>query len=92
MGAGALRQLGEDAEAREFARQALSAGSDDPAVYYNLGCFYAIGGEADKAFDCLEKSIELGFAHREWLEHDSDLKSLQQHPRYRALLERIRGR
>jgi serine/threonine protein kinase/Flp pilus assembly protein TadD len=89
MGAIALRQLGENLEAESWARQALEVESDDPAVYYNLGCFYSLGGDAEEALTCLEKAVELGFAHREWLEHDSDLKSLQQHSRYRALLYRL---
>jgi adenylate cyclase len=90
MGAIALRQLGQDAEAQSGARQALQTDSDDPAVYYNLGCFYSLGGDTEEALNCLEKAVELGFAHREWLEHDSDLKALQQHPRCRALLGRLR--
>ena len=91
MGAIALRQLGEDSEAKDWARRALEAGSDDPAVYYNLGCFYALGGDIDESLTCLEKAAKLGFAHREWLENDSDLRSLHEQPRYRALLDRMPG-
>lgn len=91
MGAIALRQIGEDRDAQDWAQHALGAGSDDPAVYYNLACFYALGEDAAQALDCLERAFALGFAHPEWLQHDPDLRSLQQHPRLRALLDRISG-
>lgn len=89
LGAIALRRLGEDAEAREWADRALAAGADDPAVYYNLGCFYALGGDPDRAFGCLDEAIDRGFAHREWLEHDPDLSVLRRDPRHPALLSRL---
>jgi serine/threonine protein kinase/Flp pilus assembly protein TadD len=91
LGAGALRVLGLEKEAQEWARAALGAGSDDPAVYYNVACFYALGGDTEEALSCLEKAVEYGFAHLEWLLNDVDLKPLQDEPRFRALLERLGG-
>jgi len=90
LGAGALLQLGEKEEANRWAREALENGSDDPAVYYNLACFYAIGRDAEKAMECLEKAVDYGFAHREWRENDAELRTLQGLPRYRALVERLK--
>jgi serine/threonine protein kinase/Flp pilus assembly protein TadD len=90
LGAGALLQLGEKEEANRWAREALENGSDDPAVYYNLACFYAIDRDVDKAMECLEKAVDYGFAHREWLENDGELKGLHGLPRYRALVERLK--
>ena len=91
LGAIGLRQLGEAEEAREWADKAFQGGQDDPSVYYNVGCFYAVGGDVEKALDCLEQAAELGWAHPNWLEHDPDLRSLQGHPRYQALLGRLTG-
>jgi serine/threonine protein kinase/tetratricopeptide (TPR) repeat protein len=90
LGACVLLQLGEKEEANRWAREALENGSDDPAVYYNLACFYGIDGDAEKAMECLEKAVEYGFAHREWLQHDVELRLLHGLPRYRALLERLK--
>ncbi|MDQ3809078.1 MAG: protein kinase, partial [Chloroflexota bacterium] len=81
LGAGMLRQLGEEAEATEWASRVLAMASDDPAVYYNLACFYALGGNSEEALGCLERAVKLGYAHREWLEHDADLVSVREHPR-----------
>ena len=39
--------------------------------------------------DCLEKAVANGFAHREWIENDSDLRPLREDDRYRALLSRM---
>ncbi len=56
-------------------------------MYYNLG-LYASDRDTDGALDCLEKAVELGFAHRAWLLNDADLRSLHEEPRFQALLER----
>ena len=58
----------------------------------NLGCFYAIGGDSDEAFTCLNRAVDLGFAHREWMENDLDMESLYGDPRWRQLLERFGSR
>jgi eukaryotic-like serine/threonine-protein kinase len=88
-GAIALRRLGEDAEARVWADRALATAGDDSSACYNLGCFYALGGEPDRAFECLERAVACGYSHREWLEHDSDLETLRGDLRWPALLARF---
>jgi TolB-like protein/thioredoxin-like negative regulator of GroEL len=85
LGAGALLTLGEEEQARSWAARALEVDPNDPAIRYNLGCFYARAGDADKAFECLEGSIR----SRSWIENDADLDSLREDPRYRRLLERL---
>jgi adenylate cyclase len=90
-GAGALRRLGQDAEAREWAERARMAAGDDSSAFYNLGCFHIGGGDMDAAFACLNRAVDLGFAHREWIEHDPDLELLHGDPRWLELLERFAG-
>ena len=46
-------------------------------------------GDADKAVDCLERSVEHGFGNKEWIQHDPDLNPLREHPRFQALLEAL---
>jgi adenylate cyclase len=89
LGAAALRGLGEEEEAQEWARAARAGGSEDPAVYYNLACFYALGGDTEEALSCLEKSVDYGFAHLEWLLNDQELKPLRHEPRFQAVTQRI---
>jgi hypothetical protein len=45
-----------------------------------------VQGEIEKGIECLESAVKNGFAHKGWIEHDSDLASLRSHPRYQALL------
>jgi adenylate cyclase len=89
MGANAFLQTGEAGLAREWAERALELSPDDRGVLYNLACFYSIAGEKGTAIDCLEKAAAVGRVSREWVEHDSDLDSLRDEPRYLALLEKL---
>ncbi len=89
LGAGALMQLGEHQRALEWARRGLALDTEDSGVLYNVACVYALGGQAEEALDCLDRAVRNGFGHREWLEHDSDLDSVRQEPRFQALLQRM---
>ena len=40
-------------------------------------------GETEKSLDLLENSI----SSRSWIENDSELDSLRDHPRYKAIVE-----
>jgi hypothetical protein len=42
-------------------------------------------GKADDALSCLERSIDRGFGHREWIENDSDFNSIRDLPRFKAI-------
>lgn len=85
LGAGCLSSLGDSGRAREWAKRAVAMEPDDSAVLYNVACVYALLGLADSAIDCLERSIQNGFGHWDWIEHDSDLDPLREHPRFQAL-------
>jgi TolB-like protein/Flp pilus assembly protein TadD len=83
---GALIQLGELQRGIEWTDRALAIDPEDPAVLYNVACAYAFLGRTDDVIACLEKAVEHGFGHREWLENDSDLDSVRSDPRFQALL------
>ena len=56
-------------------------------VLYNSACFYAMLGKSRKALDSLEKCVlKVGGINREWLENDSDLDNIRDHPRYANLI------
>ena len=70
----------------EFAARAMAVDPDDPMLLYNIACFYGLVGKIDDALDALEQAVSKGWGDRGWLEHDSDLDSIREHPRYIALL------
>jgi serine/threonine protein kinase/tetratricopeptide (TPR) repeat protein len=89
LGAGALMQLGQRDRALEWVRRAHDSNPSDSMVLYNVACVYALGGMKDDAMMCLEKAVECGFGHREWLEHDSDLTLLRDDERFVELQKRL---
>jgi tetratricopeptide (TPR) repeat protein len=89
LGGGALMQHGQREKALEWVTRARSANETDSMVLYNVACVYALGNMIDEALDCLDKAIQNGFGHREWLDNDSDLESLRGDARFQALRERL---
>jgi len=88
-GSNNLARVGENEKAREMAERALGQDQNEPVVLYNVACFYALQGEAERAIDLLERAVELGWGDRAWIATDSDLKSLHGDPRFEALLARL---
>jgi TolB-like protein/Flp pilus assembly protein TadD len=86
LGSCALYDIGDHEHAREWAERALRMHPEEGTVLYNAACTYAKLKETSKAMGCLEKAFRQGFGHKEWLEHDPDLDSLRDHPRYKCLL------
>jgi adenylate cyclase len=89
LGATIWSNLGETENAVEWAKRSLAIDPEDPQLLYNVACVYAIEGLKDDALKCLERAIDKGYGHREWIEHDSDLNSLRSDSRFRALLDRV---
>ena len=88
LGASCLSSLGDSSRAREWAKRAVAMEPDDSAVLYNVACVYALLGLHDSAIDCLERAIQNGFGHWDWIAHDSDLDPLRAHPRF-AMLQKL---
>ena len=89
MGAGCLERLGDIQKAFEWVDKAIEADPDSNGVAYNSACIYARIGEIDKALDLIDRAIELGSRNRLYYETDPDFVTLRDHPRFKALLERI---
>lgn len=90
LGATALAELGQIERAIEWGDRALAI-APDPSVLYNLACMYARLGELEKALDVVEESARLGggAVSKAWLQQDSDMDPLRDHPRFQAMLERM---
>jgi serine/threonine protein kinase/Flp pilus assembly protein TadD len=77
MGAMSLTHLGESEKAREWNRRALAMEPDDPSVLYNIACAFALEDQTDDAVKALNKAIDNGFGHWQWIANDPDLDSLR---------------
>jgi serine/threonine protein kinase/tetratricopeptide (TPR) repeat protein len=89
MGANGLVALGETELGLEWARRALEAEPDEPMILYNVACIYSLAGQLARAVVCLERAVDQGFAHRVWLEKDSNLDALRDLPEYHKILRRL---
>lgn len=72
-------------EAIEAFEKALEAGYREDAAIYNIACGYALMGNADSAFEWLEKAKQAGFDLAAYLGRDDDLDSLRTDKRWAEL-------
>jgi adenylate cyclase len=89
MGANGLVALGEYEQGLEWASQALKFDPEEPMVLYNVACIQSLAGRYDDALDSLEKSVQCGFMHLNWLLHDSNLDPVRKFPKYKRLVKQI---
>jgi len=78
-------RTGAPAKASEFAQRSLAIDPDDAMLLYNVACTYTLLGRHDDAIDCLERSVDKGFGHKEWLDHDPDLDPIRENPRFKVI-------
>ena len=89
LGAGSLQQIGERERAARWIGRALAIDPTDSVVLYNVACFYALDGQGDKALNCLESAVDHGSISASWMQHDDDLTSVRDNPRFDALIEQL---
>lgn len=88
--AGSMFQIGQYTEALKWAERALKVDPEDPTINYNVACVFAQAGEPDRALDCLEKARTSGMVSAGWMKNDSDLFSLHDNDRFKAMVEDIK--
>lgn len=91
LGGAMLLSLGSRERALEWARRALAIDPGDPLILYNVACVFSQAGEVEQALRMLERAVESGFGHRQWIEHDTDLDRVRSSPRFAELLERLKS-
>jgi TolB-like protein/Flp pilus assembly protein TadD len=90
LGAVNLTRLGEVEKALQWANHALELDPEEGAIYYNAACVYALQGKHERAVDLLEAATQKGYCKpREWVQNDSDLRSLRDVVRFRSFLDRL---
>lgn len=73
-------------EAERVINEALKIDPNEPTNTYNLACLKSLTGHPDAAMELLERAADLGFVDFLHVEHDSDLDSLRELPRYKAFI------
>lgn len=87
--AGLLVRLGRREEGIPYVESALRARPDDYGTLYNAACYFSLAGDSERAIDLLERACEFGSGSRDWFEHDHDLDTLRDDPRFQALFARL---
>ena len=80
---------GDRAAGLRWAERALEIDPHDAGVRYNVACLYSLEEQPDRAIECLEKAMDAGFGHRDWIEQDPDLDPLRELPRFQELVARL---
>ena len=89
LGAGAYLKLGDKDMGLSWLKRAQAASPDSSNVMYNSACFHALAGDPETALDFLEKAAEFGARNKKIWESDKDFETLQDLPRFKALLEKL---
>ncbi len=80
-----LARLGDPGKSVEYADRSLAIDPEDPMLLYNVACTYTALGRTEDALNCLERAVDKGFGHKEWIDHDPDLDPLRDNMRFQAL-------
>lgn len=84
-----LSQLGRKAEAIEQYREIVMNEPDyNPALYYNIACYYATEGQLIRGMEWLKKAVSHGYDNWELIRTDPDLENLRGLPEYRDFISR----
>jgi serine/threonine protein kinase/Tfp pilus assembly protein PilF len=78
--------MGETQKALDYSERSMAIDPDDAMLLYNVCCTYTLLGRNDEAIGCLERAVDKGFGHREWIDHDPDLNPLRENPRFQAIM------
>ena len=86
MGAGSMIRLGQKKRGLQWAKRALALDPDDPAILYNVACNLSGLGQIEEAIDCLERTVKVGAAYKDWMMNDTGLDPLREEERFKALV------
>ncbi len=80
-------RTGDTAEGLRVDERLCRLCSEEPIVWYNLACSFALSDRNDDALEALGRSMELGYDDYEWMKKDPDLVSLRNDPRFESMLD-----
>lgn len=83
-----LSQFGRKSEAIDQYKTVVRSEPDfNPALYYNIACYYSIEQRPYLALDWLKKAIEHGYSNWDLIRTDPDLDNVRQLPEFLELLD-----
>ena len=90
----ALAVLGERERAKELVEKALVLDPNNWNMRYNFACaFVAHLGDFETALDILEPGVgSMSAQTLNWAKSDPDLNPIREHPRFKAMIERVEVR
>ena len=91
LGAVQAAHEGNADRARVLGERAMAVRPDDFSTAYNVACAHAILGEHDRALELLDRAVAHGRGNLGWIERDTDFAALHGHPRFEAILARLRA-
>ena len=89
LGSSALIDLGETERGLKWSMRAVSLDPNDSYILSGIVCNYARLGEIDEAIYYFDKAVKAGFAHKAWIENDTDLDPIRNHPRYEEIMKTL---
>jgi tetratricopeptide (TPR) repeat protein len=89
LGAAAMIIYGEKERGLSWADLAAKLDPEEEGMLYQLACIYSLAGRIEQAIGFLEDWEKEGALPRDWLQNDPDLDNCREHPRFRALMDRI---
>ena len=70
-------------------RENLTQEEKRKCAYIKSICLY-YQGRGNEALNYFEKTIDSGYASREWIENDSDLDAIRNHPRFQEIMKKLK--
>lgn len=86
-----LHDRGDYRQGREVAMQMAALAPRDPMALYNVACMECLCGNREAALEWLGRAVDAGLPDAALPANDADLKTLQDDPRFKALLARIKA-
>lgn len=66
--------------------------TDNPFVFYNLACSYALTDNPEKAFEAIKQAIDLGFDAVDHIQNDADLENLLSYPPFKEYMAQLQSK
>ncbi len=83
----AYTRRGQYQKGLEIDKRLAELCKDDPSVFYNLACSFALTGKRKEAIAVLRRALRLGYLDFNHLRRDPDLKSLHGERDFEKLLD-----